>query len=48
MLAEKHFGWILAKNPNIRIRRTNVKFRPYSTGKIVPLIGCCEAILTNE
>ena len=30
------------------IRKTNVKFRPYSTGKVVPLIGCCEVDLTNE
>ena len=48
MLAEKHFGWILAKNSDVRIRKTNVKFWPYSTGKVVPLIGCCEAVLTNE
>ena len=48
MLSEKHFGRILGKNPEMKIRRSNVKFRPYSTGKVVPLIGECEMKLTNE
>ena len=47
MLADKHFGWILAKNPETKIRHTNVRFRPYSSGKIVPLLGVCEMRLTN-
>ena len=48
MLSDKHFGWIMAKNPDVTIRRTIVKLRPYSTGKIVPLLGVCDMWLTNE
>ena len=47
MLADKHFGWIMAKNSDVAIRRTNVRFRPYSTGKIVPLLGVVQMWLTN-
>lgn len=48
MLAGKHFGWILAKNPETRLHRTNVRFRPYSTADVVPLLGVCEMTLSNE
>ena len=48
MLSEKDFCWILAKNPDVKIRHSNMRFRPYSTRKLVPLIGECDMRLTNE
>ena len=48
MLSEKHFGWILAKNPDVAIRKSHMRFRPYMTGKIIPLIGECDMVLTNN
>ena len=48
MISEKDFGCILAKNPNVAIRRSYMRFRPYMTGRIIPLIGECDVILTND
>ena len=48
MLSEKHFSQILAKNPKVVIRRSHMRFRPYMTGKIIPLIGECDVVLTNN
>lgn len=48
MLSEKHYGWILAKNPEVCLKKTKVRFRPYSTGEVVPLLGACEVRLTNS
>lgn len=28
MLSEKHFGWVLGKNPDVEVRHSNVSFRP--------------------
>ena len=47
MLYKRHFGWILAKNPEVMQRRMNVHFRPYSTEEFRWLLGTCEVKLTN-
>ena len=48
MLAEKHLGWVLQKNPEVQLRRSNVRFRPYNTDKVIPLIGMCDIKLRNK
>ena len=48
LMAEKHFSWMLEKNPEMKIQRSNVRFKPYSSEVTVPLLGCCEVRLTNN
>ena len=48
LLSEKHLSWILTKNPNIQVSMSNIRFKPFSLDKIVPLIGCIEMRLTNN
>ena len=48
LLSEKHFGLMLYKNPEIKLRSTRTRFRPYSTKSMVPLLGCCNIKLRNE
>ena len=47
LLSSKHFGWILAKNPEVRLRQSKMRFRPYSIGEVVPLLGECEVKMTH-
>ena len=32
----------------VKLRTTEVRFRPYSTDKIVPLLGCCDVRMRNN
>ena len=48
LLSEKHFTWILDKNPEVKLKHTRVRFKPYSTDETVPLLGCCDVRLTNN
>ena len=48
LLAEKHYWKIRQKNPDIKLRHTNVTFRPYSTKTTVPLLGCMDVKLLSN
>ena len=48
LLAEKHYWKIRSHNPEIKLRHTKVKFRPYSTNVSVHLLGKLEVKLTNN
>ena len=48
LLSMKHFGLMLYKNPEMKLRPTRVRFQPYSTKKTVPLLGCSTVKLRNE
>ena len=48
LLAEKHYWKIPSHNPDIKLRHTNVKFRPYSTDVTVPLLDSMDVRLTNN
>ena len=48
LLAEKHYWKIRSHNPNIKLRHTKVKFRPYSTNAYVPLLGSMDIRLTSS
>ena len=48
MLAGKHLGWILGKNPDMKLRRSNMRFRPYSTDEAIPLLGMCDVKLRSK
>ena len=48
LLAEKHYWKIRSHNPDMKLRHTNVRFKPYSTDTTVPLLGCMDVKLTNN
>ena len=48
LLSEKHYLKIKHRNPNMTLRPTNVRFKPYSTDTTVPLLGCMEVKLANN
>ena len=48
LLAEKHYWKLRSHNPDIKLRHTEVKFRPYSTSATVPLLGSLDVKLTNN
>ena len=48
MLAERHMGWVLQKNQEVQLKRSNVRFRPYNTDKVIPLLGMCYVKLRNK
>ena len=48
LLTERHYWKIRSHNLDVKLRHTNVKFRPYSTDTTVPLLGSMEVQLTNN
>ena len=48
LLAEKHYWKIRSHNPDMKLRHTNIRFKPYSTDTTVPLLGCMDVKLTNN
>ena len=47
LLSEKHYRKIQSRNPNMKLRPTNVRFKPFSTNTTVPHLGCMEMKLAN-
>ena len=47
-MSEQHFGQLSLKNPDITLHESRIRFKPYSTNKTVPLIGCFRARLRNN
>ena len=39
LLAGKHYAMITEKNPDVKLKHTNVRFRPFSTNETIPLLG---------
>ena len=48
LLSEAHYWKLRSHNPNVKLRKTNVKFRPFSTNTTVPLLGSMDVKLTNN
>ena len=48
LLSEKHYCRIKSHNPDIKLTHTKIKFRPYSTDAMVPLLGSMEVRLYNN
>ena len=48
LLSEKHFWKIMDHNPDVKLRHTKIRFRPYSTKAEVPLLGKMKVKLTNN
>ena len=48
LLSEKHFWKVMDHNPDVKLRHTKVRFRPYSTKAEVPLLGKMKVKLTNN
>ena len=48
LLSEAHYWKLRSHNPDVKLRHTNVKFRPYSTDQVVPLLGSMDVKLMNS
>ena len=45
IISEKHMKGVVSKNPQTKLLTSNVRFRPYSTDTLVPLLGKCSIFL---
>ena len=48
LISEKHFGWMLTKNPEILVKWTNIRLKPCSSYGTITLHKCCDIQLTKN